>query len=370
MSNRVFLLSVDSYAGSPLQDAAKQIVGELSLDRAVTGKNVLIKPNLLVGAPPEKAITTHPEVVRAFIRALSSGHVTVGDSPALGSTKSVARATGVYDVCQAEGVEVVDFNSPQPATAPPNAICNSIPLASAVLQSDAVINIAKLKTHGLTRYTGAVKNLYGCLPGKLKAEMHVRMHEIDHFADLLLDIALTVNPLLSVVDGITAMEGNGPRSGTPRHVGVLIAGLDAVAVDTIACRVVGIEPDSVPTIRAARRRNIGCPEAEIEIVGNPLESVMVKGFKTIHGSDSALRNLPPFLQKVLREQLTARPAVAISSCTACGVCARACPVHAVKVTDKATIENKDCIRCYCCQELCPEGAISLRNKVLGRFLRN
>ena len=369
MDNRVYVLKVENYESGPLQNAMRAIWHHLNLELELSGKSILVKPNMLVGAPPDKAVCTHPEVVRAVLRQVLSNQVFVGDSPGFGSTSSVAQAAGISDVCREEGVQLIDFTDPQTTKTPQQAQIHSLPLASAVLRADAVVNIAKLKTHGLTRYTGAVKNLFGCLPGKLKAQMHLRMEEIDRFADLLLDVYLTVDPVLSIVDGIVAMEGNGPRNGDPRHVGVLVAGRDAVAVDTVACKIVGIDPDTVPTIIAARRRGIGCSDLDkIQVIGAPLQQVSISHFKTVGGSHSALQNLPPFLKHLLREQLTAYPRVE-KSCITCGICKHACPADAVTMGSIAEIQSSRCIRCYCCQEMCPEGAITLRRRGLGKLLK-
>lgn len=370
MDNRVFLLQVDSYNPDLLYYAMQFVEQQIGLQKILGEKSVLLKPNLLVSAAAERAVCTHPEVIRALARVLNRKHVQLGDSPAFGSTESVAKAAGIYAVCQDENLEIVDFNNPIPAETPKNAKVNSIQLASAVVNAGAVINCAKLKTHALTRYTGAVKNLYGCLPGKLKAQMHLRMDKTEAFSDYLLDIYLTVNPVLSLVDGIVAMEGNGPRNGTPRKIGVLIAGCDGVAVDTVACSVVGIDPLSVPTIRAARSRGIGFSNIEeIEVIGAKISDVQVLDFRTIHGSDNTLKNMPPFLKSLLRQQLTAHPFVSPGSCINCGVCLEACPADAVTLKDFAVIDDQQCIRCYCCQELCPEGAVSLRRRGLGRLFK-
>lgn len=370
MDNSVFLLRVDSYNPAALTKAVGMVFEALAIQDALAGQNVLLKPNLLVAAAPERAVCTHPEVIRAILRHLRASHLFVGDSPGLGSTEKVAKATGVYDVCRDEGAKLMDFCDPQPVATPEAAHSVSVPLASALLQVDAVVNCAKLKTHALTRYTGAVKNLFGCLPGKLKAQMHLRMEDTATFANYLLDIYLTVNPVVNFVDGIVAMEGNGPRNGTPRNVGVLLAGTDAIAVDTVACAVVGIDPFTVPTINAAAKRGIGCSELEkISILGAALDDVKISDFKTIGGSASTLKNLPPFLQRLLRKQLTARPHVNISTCSSCGICFEACPVGAVAIDGGAVIDHSGCIKCYCCQELCPDGVISLKRRGLGRLIK-
>lgn len=368
MDNRVYLLKVDSYHRDALDQAVDMFWAPLGLDALLRGKQVLIKPNMVVGASPEKAVCTHPEVVGALIRHLPGSEVIVGDSPGLGSTENVAAKTGILEVCQRDGATLADFTNPVVVETPHGAVCRGIPLAEVVLRADAVISAAKLKTHALTRYTGAVKNLFGCIPGKLKPEMHLRMEEIETFAAFLVDVYLTVNPVLSVVDGIVAMEGNGPRNGLPRKVGVLLAGMDGVAVDAVAASVIGIDPFSVPTILDAHQRGVGCGDLRsIEIVGTSLSDASIRGFKTVPGSSSALKNLPPFLKHLLREQLTARPMVNVQSCIGCAVCRELCPAKAITMDKAAVISKHDCIRCYCCQELCPEGAITLARRGLGRL---
>jgi uncharacterized protein (DUF362 family)/NAD-dependent dihydropyrimidine dehydrogenase PreA subunit len=368
MDNRVYLLRVESYQRDALDEAVEMFWDPLGLDSLLRGKQVLIKPNLVVGASPEKAVCTHPEVVGALIRHLPESKVFVGDSPGLGSTENVAVIAGILDVCQREGATLVDFANPVVTEAPDGAICRGIPLAEAVLRADAVISAAKLKTHALTRYTGAVKNLFGCIPGKLKPEMHLRMGEIEKFAGYLVDVYLTVNPVLSVVDGVVAMEGNGPRNGVPRKVGVLLAGMDGVAVDTVAASIIGIDPFSVPTILNAHQRGVGCGDLRsIEVIGASLNDARIHGFKTVAGSSSALKNLPPFLKSLLREQLTAKPVINVQSCIGCAVCLEMCPANAITMDKTAVISRHSCIRCYCCQELCPAGAITLSRRGLGRL---
>ncbi|MBS4031793.1 MAG: DUF362 domain-containing protein [Clostridiales bacterium] len=368
MDNRVYLLRVDSYHPDALDEAVNMFWGPLGLDSLLQGKQVLIKPNLVAGASPDKAVCTHPEVIGALIRQLQGSKVSVGDSPGLGSTENVAAIAGILEVCQREGATLVDFANPVVTETPDGAVCRIIQLAEAVLRADAVISAAKLKTHALTRYTGAVKNLFGCMPGKLKPEMHLRMEEIDKFASFLVDVYLTVSPVLSVVDGIVAMEGNGPRNGEPRKVGVLLAGRDGVAVDAVAASVIGLDPFSVPTILNAHQRGVGCGDLRsIEIIGTSLSEARIRGFKTVPGSSSALKNLPPFLKSLLRDQLTAKPVVNVQSCIGCTVCRELCPTKAITMDKAAVISSHDCIRCYCCQELCPEGAITLARRGLGRL---
>jgi uncharacterized protein (DUF362 family)/NAD-dependent dihydropyrimidine dehydrogenase PreA subunit len=370
MNSDVFLIQIDIYDQQRLCDAVEHIFQSLGLPRELAGGNVLVKPNMLVGASPENAVCTHPEVVRALIRNLPECCVKVGDSPGVGTTKMAALQTGILDVCRQEGAKLADFGDPVVTTLQSGAMCHSLPIASAVIEADFVISAAKLKTHALMRYTGAVKNLYGCVPGRIKAQMHLRMEKTEAFAGMLVDLYASISPVLSVVDGIVAMEGNGPRSGTPRQVGVLIAGRDGVAVDAVACSVVGIDPFSVLTTRLAHERGIGCGDLkEIRIIGTALQDVRVSGFKTVSGSASTTKNLPPFWQKLLREQLTARPHINSKDCTGCAICSEVCPAGAIVVPDKADIKYESCIRCYCCQEMCPQGVITLKKKGLGRLFR-
>jgi Pyruvate/2-oxoacid:ferredoxin oxidoreductase delta subunit len=241
-------------------------------------------------------------------------------------------------------------------------------IAQPVAQARQIINVAKLKTHGLMGFTGAVKNLFGCIPGTEKATMHLRLADREHFAGMLVDLYLALKPQLSIIDGIVAMEGQGPRQGNPRPVGLLIAGTDGVAVDAVACAVVGIDPMSIPTIRVAHQQGVGQGDlTKIRILGAPLEEVQVRDFKPAETSVT-LGGVPKPIWNLLQKQLTSRPYIITERCVGCGVCARCCPADTIVLDKTAKIVDDKCIRCYCCHELCPEDAVGLAPGFLQRVI--
>jgi NAD-dependent dihydropyrimidine dehydrogenase PreA subunit len=194
---------------------------------------------------------------------------------------------------------------------------------------------------------------------------------------MLLDIVAYVQPALFVMDGVLGLQGDGPGlHGEPRHVGLLLASPDAAALDVTACRVVGIDPGDVPTLRAARTRGWLNGYQGIETLGCQVQDVRVPDYKLAHPNfsrGSGLSNLNSF-QKLLRPLfkpgLTPRVLPQREKCTACRTCVRSCPQEAISIVDKlAVVDDERCIRCYCCHELCPEAAIELKFSWLGRFIR-
>jgi Pyruvate/2-oxoacid:ferredoxin oxidoreductase delta subunit len=234
-------------------------------------------------------------------------------------------------------------------------------MASAVVEADKVISVAKLKTHGLTRYTGAVKNLYGTIVGLNKGQMHLRVQESSEFGQMLVDLYGVVKPVLSVVDGVVGMEGEGPRNGSPRQVGVIIAGASGFAVDAVGAAIIGLAPEQVPYLKAARGLGLIKDGLDwIDLRGLSLDEARVPGFRL--GAVSLDSNLvPKWASTLLRNRLTARPVVNTETCIGCNICGQACPPQTIAMRDKkAVINDKNCIRCYCCHEMCPQGAITLK----------
>ncbi|HEX3011978.1 MAG TPA: DUF362 domain-containing protein, partial [Syntrophomonadaceae bacterium] len=220
----------------------------------------------------------------------------------------------------------------------------------------------------LTRLTGAIKNQFGCIPGILKGEFHVKLPQVDNFARMLVDLNLLLHPRLYVMDGIMAMEGNGPRSGKPRKMGVLIFSTDPVALDATVCRLVNLRPEEVPTLKYGQDMGLGT-YLNIEVAGDSIDSLAVPDFKT------SSRPMPSVRNPWLRNQVVSRPHINEDMCVKCGICVQMCPVKPVVVNWRNDNKNSPpeydynrCIRCYCCQELCPEGAISINTPWLGRII--
>lgn len=332
----------------------------------VPGDRVLLKVNMLEGLPPERAVTTHPEIVRAAIRAVRSAGATplVGDSPGTSSTLKAAEKCGIMAVCHEEQTDLVPFETSVDMPFPAGRTVKKFALAAPLAAVDKVISLAKMKTHTFMGVTGAAKNLFGFIVGMQKAQFHLRMQDRREFAAMLLDLASLVRPVLSVVDGVVGMEGDGPRNGKPIKAGVLLAGESCFAVDVVMAAVMGFPPERLPLTALAIERGLTPPLAGIELVGDA--GGLRHSFVAPRSMKALSDRMPKWAAEIGRSQLTARPEIA-ASCIGCGRCAAHCPPRAMTVAGgKAHIDYDKCIRCYCCQELCPENAVNLRE---GRLLK-
>lgn len=338
----------------------------------LTGKIALVKTNLLAAAPPESAVCTHPVVVEALIRILqeAGARVWVGDSPAFDSLQKAASRAGLAGVVERTGAELMDFSEVLQVEVPgqPGKV---LPLARPVIEADYLVSAAKLKTHGLTRYTGAVKNLFGAVPGPRKAQFHLKKPDVADFAELLVDIYTTLQPDLALIDGIVGMEGAGPRNGSPKEMGALIVSTDGHSCDAAACAVIGLAPEAVPTLRFATRAGLYNPKA-LEIYGvGPDELGLTGEVQLPADTRGTLLNLPGFLMSRMQKVLSDKPVLIPELCIGCGICANACPPEVISIQQKkAVFDYTKCIRCYCCQELCPQGAIELKSGWLKRVLNS
>ena len=338
------------------------------------GQLVLLKVNLLAKALPDKAVTTHPELVRALIRSVKAagGTPIVGDSPAgpssAGFLAGVYKASGMKQVCDEESVELLDFTSEcVRVPSPGGSLYGSFTLARPVIDCDVLITVPKLKTHSFMLFTGAVKNHFGCIPGLEKATYHLRVPKRDDFGSMLVDLMLACKPALAVMDAVVGMEGEGPAGGAPREIGAIIASADCVALDVVASAVAGLDPMDVYTNRSAANRGLGPRTVdEVEVVGVPWKGLAPPGF-VLPTRDMGER-MPAWLGQRARSWITPRPFLEYAGgCTRCRKCEQSCPVSAIDVkSDGPTFEYSTCIRCYCCQEICPEQVIGLKTPPLAR----
>jgi len=347
------------------------------------GSQVLLKPNMLQGLPPERAVATHPQVVRAvgllLIRAGAS--VTLADSPGggiryvPGNLQKGYDAAGYSRVADELGFHLNLSTGYSVGSFPEGNVIKQFPLIDPATDADRIVSVSKAKTHLLTLVTGATKNLFGLIPGLEKPIFHARFQESGRFADMLLDLHAHVRPDLHIVDGVIGMEGDGPTGGDPRQVGVILAGTSAVAVDYVLCRVLGIEPLDVPVIRAAVERGwLDEHGDDIATLGEPLESVRVADFKkpsTYLGEGRGIRERRLFqaLYRLVRVYAL-RPRVIRNRCIRCGKCSAICPAGAIRIEKEgAVIDRSLCIRCYCCHEMCTEEAVVLERGVAGKLLQ-
>ncbi|MCU0561390.1 MAG: DUF362 domain-containing protein [Desulfobacterales bacterium] len=333
--------------------------------RIRTGTRVLIKPNFLAPARPERAMTTHPLVLRAAAEyALDCGsRVLIADSPGMGSFDRLLREGGYADALR--GLEVAARPFKESVAVDIGQPFGRIEIAREAIEAEVVINLPKLKTHAQMLLTLGVKNLFGCIVGYKKPEWHMRSG-VDRqlFARLLVLIHRAVDPAVTLVDGIVGMEGHGPgRSGTPRPFGVLAAGASAPAVDAAICRFLNLPPERLPTHRAAAE--LGLAPQELEISGDflPVPGVRLPVL-------APLTFGPRRMQRLMRKHLVQRPEADPRLCRMCGECWRVCPAKAITAYARQIGFDYDrCIRCYCCVEMCPHGALKAAETGPGRIVR-
>lgn len=375
MDSRVAISKCEHYSFERVFEAVRRSVDLLGGMHMYVkkGERILIKPNLLAAKPAEAAVTTHPMVVKAVIRLVKEAGANpfVGDSPGIGSALKIAERCGVLDVCKEEGVELAELKTLVLAENPLGHTFKRLEVADEALKADGIINLPKLKTHAQMHLTMGVKNLFGCVPGKTKPQWHLSAGvDSRDFAGMLIDLYFFLNPRLTVMDAVIGMEGNGPGSGDPRALGFLMAAVDCIAMDTVACGLLGGRPHDVPILRAAARRGLKQVEAaNISTVGVNPDEVRVDGFRFPPlSSVNFAHRLPYFIDKRLRKALTSRPHINDKACTMCSVCVNVCPAGIMTNERRIEIDYDRCIRCYCCQEMCPQGAITARQGWLKRII--
>lgn len=408
--SKVALVRCDSYEQDKVDAAVRKAVALLGgLDEIFSGSadhakahalgsqtitkesRLVLKPNLLAKNPPEKACTTHPAVFGAVCKLLQEEGYTnlkYGDSPGnpVAKPENIAADCGLKEVADRLGIPFGNFESGVEVEHPEGKVADKFIICREIMDADAVINVCKMKTHQLVRVTGAVKNTFGCVYGINKASSHAKFSAVENFAGMLADLNNVVKPKLHVMDGIVAMEGNGPQNGTPKSMNVILVSTDPVAIDGLFCQLVYLKPELVPTNVAAMEQGVGTyenmivvtedgemsPEQAAEKYGD--KEFNVQRGKEYKGKLQAVRFLVPFLQK--------KPVVKESKCIGCGICVNSCPVEGKAIHIKrhsgrqadvgrgsgtATYDYDKCIKCYCCQEMCPENAITVKKSLLAKI---
>ena len=348
------------------------------------GERIVLKANLLRAAPPESAICTHPAVVEAVARLVkeAGGTPVICDSPGGALHKeavlrSLFEKTGMAAAAAAAGAELSMDSSTRTVSLPEGKVLRQAEIITPVAEADGVIDLCKMKTHVLMSMTGAVKNLFGVIPGLSKVGYHATHPDHASFADVLLDLTGYVKPRLSLMDGILAMEGDGPgSSGTPRQAGLLLAAANPLALDTAAGAIMNLPRKDNPVLLAAERRGLTpCRMEDVELIGGTVEELRMADYKFPASTKS---NLMDFLgplarpaERLCKKALSQTPRIDGAKCVGCGICAKSCPGQAIAMTapgKKARISQNACIHCYCCHELCPQKAVELHQSWLGRLL--
>lgn len=381
MKSKVVIIECNSYEQEQVNAAVKKAVELLGgwNQFVKPDEKIILKPNLLTKCEPEKACTTHPAVFRAagqLLQEAGYSNLKYGDSPGphRASVAQTAEGCGIKEQADSLGIGLADFEHGSKVSFPEGRVAKEFVICEAVKEADAIINLCKMKTHQLERITGAVKNTFGCVYGFNKGASHAIYPNADSFGQMIADLNRFIKPRLHIMDGILAMEGNGPQSGNPVWMNLILVSEDPVALDSTFCRLIHLDPGTVPTNVFAASYGVGTM-TDIEIIaedgvmtvdeavakwGNPDYDVVRK---------DNLKGL--FKLMAIAEPLLARkPYVIKEKCVSCGVCIQACPLEPKAIyfhNGKPKYDHKKCIKCYCCQEMCPEQAIDVKSTVFAKI---
>jgi uncharacterized protein (DUF362 family)/Pyruvate/2-oxoacid:ferredoxin oxidoreductase delta subunit len=369
MASVVSVVGCDAYAPDAVRQGVVAALAPLGgIARFVQpGMQVLLKPNLLAAADLAHAVTTHPTVVEAVIELVqeAGGTVLVGDSPAgpVETNPAVWHKGGMVEVAERTGARLVPFEG----VTWKRLEGNDYFIARPVLDADLVINLPKLKTHTLTLFTGAVKNLFGTIPGTRKREVHCRAPDVKDFSQTVVDVLELVRPGLTIMDGILGQEGNGPGiGGTARWYRCLAASADPVALDTVITGAMGCRPGEVLHLAQAHARGLGVSAREaIRVEGNG--RTLDFGTVELPKVGRYLR-VPSWVGTLLGRAVKLRPMLDPAECAGCGRCIEVCPAGAIEPGKPPAFELDACIGCFCCAEICPQGAITPQRSWLARVL--
>ncbi len=381
MGPDVVLAACPDYQEDTVERALLQALEPLGgLNWVKPGMKIALKPNLVSFLKPERAATTHPSLLCVLTRLLtaSGAQVVVGDSP--GGLYTAAYVNRVYAAAGMRAVEGCggrlnqDFSQHE-VRFPQGSVCREFCCTGWLDGADAVIDVCKLKTHGMMAMSCAAKNMFGIIPGTMKPEYHFRYPDPRDFARMIVDLNEYIRPRLTLVDAVECMEGNGPTGGTPRHMGLLAAGESPHKVDLACAVLIGLSREEVPTLEAALERGLIPERAEELNISGKLSDFTAADFKRIITGNSHLfrgdgKHLSSRLTGALLDSLLSqRPAVDRRSCVGCGQCRDICPGKAITMRGGLpVIDRRSCIRCFCCQEFCPKSAMKVRRTAVARLL--
>jgi uncharacterized protein (DUF362 family)/ferredoxin len=380
MESRVSIVGCRGYERQEVERRFAEAI-ELAGGFEVRGASVLVKPNLLNVNGYERAVTSHPEFARAaviWLKEHGAGRVLVGDSPGFQSQDLVGKRSGIREAIESAGAEWADFSEGRELENPEGRLVKRFSLAAPFAEADLLLDLPRLKTHQLMYFSGAIKNLFGLVPGLGKSAFHLRFPGREEFAAMLADLCLAAAPDFSVMDSVVAMEGPGPNNGRPKELDLILASRDPLALDWIASSLVGYDPAKVPYLADLMGRTATGPSAgpvrsrwatkpsEMVVSGIALERARPASFELVpllKENDFFRSKMPAPIHRLVKNLTVPRPAFDAAKCVLCGGCVRICPAKALSVSTgpkpRIEIDYRACLRCYCCHEVCPEDAIRL-----------
>ena len=377
MDDMIYISGCNSYDSNLIKASLKEILIDSKLLSFVKkGMKIGIKANLVSAMKPDTAATTHPLVIKELCKILldMGATVVIGDSP--GGLFNKQNLDHIYKVTEmtslVEENVSLNYNFTESVKNCDGLVVKVLDCSNWLFECDALINICKLKTHGMMNLSCAVKNLFGTVPGLKKPEYHYRYPDHTDFANMLIDINEFYKFNLNIVDAITGMEGNGPTSGTPKHIGCLIAGTNPYNIDLVASKLINLDPNLVPTIVESKKRNL-ITDFKTNI---NIDKFIVKDYELItEVGEIEFKNkfgiFSKIINPIVKKMLKVKPKVTKSECIGCKKCYNICPAKAITmVNGKPKINRKICIRCFCCQEFCPVGAMKTkRNPLINKIMK-
>jgi len=368
--SKVVLVRCDSYDYTNVKNAIQRGLELLGGANQFVKKdeNILLKPNWIMAVPPERCATTHPSIFKAVCEIFMKEEIQLsyGDSPGHGTTEDeayeAARATGFYDIAEELGIPLADFIYGRDVVVGKE----TFHIVNGALDADGIISLPKLKTQGFLKLTGAVKNQMGCIPGRIKGGYHRELPRPADFARMLVSLNMYLSPRLYIMDGIMAMEGNGPMNGDPKPMNVILLSSDPIALDATVCRLVDVNPLYSYTVTLGMQAGHGTfLESEIELLGDPIDDFIAYDFNINRNPISNVRGAGVF--EFGNDAGVPKPYIEEDKCQKCGVCVDICPISPKALMwedEDSTIppiyDYNRCIRCFCCQEFCPHGAILIQ----------
>ena len=367
MEKRVYLSSCESYEYECVKSSIQAILAKFGgAKRLAGGKRVLIKPNLLMPRNPDDHTTTHPCVIKALAEEFMAAGCAVTIADSCGGPYNTTVLKLLYKKCELQqiadetGAQLNLDTSYKTIDFPGGDLIKSFPVITPAADSEFIITTAKLKTHMMTHMTGAVKNLYGCIPGLTKAVYHSKLPDRRQFCRMLVDLCECVSPSFAVIDGVYGMEGRGPSGGRPKKAGVILGGINPHAVDLAASRVMGLDTESIYTLSEAEKREFIPPNArDLDYSGSDPSRFEFKFLPPSQKGIKGIGLMPKFMRPFLTRLSLPLPKIS-ERCVGCGDCTAACPEQIITIENKrAIIDRSKCIKCYCCHELCPYKAIDI-----------